>query len=186
MPFSLAPGASEDIKISMNVTGKFGTVTKSILVQGSHATWTLLVTAQITPPAGEISGVGMPSGAGMSSGARARNIRLAKADRQAVFQGDCAECHSRFAEGQFGYGLYLGACAICHDAEHRASMVPDLRTAGVPRDAHRWRREIADGLDETLMPAFAKAQGGILSDEQIDSLVKFLVETPLGPKVSYR
>ncbi len=31
------------------------------------------------------------------------------------------------------------------------------------------------------MPAFAKEKEGILSDEQIESLVKFLVETPLEP-----
>lgn len=186
LPISVAPGASENIQISMNATGKYGTVTKSILVQGSHATWPLLVTAEVTPPADEIAGADLPSGAGMSPSSRTRNIRLATSDRQAVFKGDCAACHSRFAQGQSGYVLYLGACAICHDAEHRASMVPDLREPGVPRDEAHWRRHITDGLDETLMPAFAKEKGGILSEEQIESLVRFLVETPLKPKPSPR
>lgn len=181
MPFSLTPGASEDLQIRMSVTGKFGTVTKSILVEGSGATWTLLVTAEVTPSADENPELALSSGAGMSAGTRGRNIRLATADRQAVFKGDCAGCHSRFAEGQFGYGLYLGACAICHDAEHRASMVPNLRAEGVPRDKAYWRQHINEGIEETLMPAFAKEKGGILSDEQIESLVKFLVETPFEP-----
>ena len=82
---------------------------------------------------------------------------------------------------QFGHDLYLGACAICHDAEHRASMVPDLRESDESRDAAYWREHITDGIEGTLMPAFAKEKQGILSGEQIESLVKFLVETPLKP-----
>lgn len=182
LPMSLAPGMSENIQISMNTTGKYGTVTKSILVQGSHNTWTLLVTAEITPPLGEITGADLPSGNGMSPGSRSRNIRLATSDRQAVFKGDCAACHSRFAQGQFGYVLYLGACAICHDAEHRASMVPDLRIVDESRDADYWRSHITNGIEGTLMPAFAKEKGGILTDSQIESLVKYLIENPLEPK----
>ena len=34
-------------------------------------------------------------------------------------------------------------------------------------------------LRTVVMPAFATEKGGILSDQQIESLVKFLVETPL-------
>jgi cytochrome c5 len=178
MPFSLAPGDSENIQVRMYVTGKLGSVTKSLLVQGSRASWTLLVTAEVASPAVETSG------AATSSRSRAQNIELAKADRQAVFRGDCARCHSRVAEESLGHKLYLGACAICHDAEHRASMVPDLRAVGEPRDAAHWRRHITDGLEGTLMPAFALAKGGILSDEQIESLVLFLVESPLELKPS--
>ena len=165
----------------VNVNGKHGTVTKSLLVQGSQATWTLLVTAELPPPADVDPVSGVSRGVAMSARSRGKNIGLAKADRQAVFKGDCAGCHSHYAENQFGQDLYLGACAICHDAEHRASMVPDLRAAGVPGDAAYWREYITEGIDETLMPTFAKEKGGILSNEQIESLVTFLVETPLKP-----
>lgn len=182
LPFTLAPGDSENLQVSMNVAGKHGTVTKSVVVQGSQATWTLVVTSEITPPSDEVLVPGVPNGAGMSAGVRGRNIEQAMADRQAVFKGDCAACHSQPAEEQIGRDLYLGACEICHDAEHRASMVPDLRVADESRDAAYWREHITDGIEGTLMPAFAKEKGGILSDEQIESLVKYLVETPLEPK----
>ena len=165
----------------MSITGKFGTVTKSVLVQTSCGNSTLLVTSEVTPATDEVFIEGLPNGAAMSSGSRGKNISLAKADRQSVFLGNCAECHAQYANEQFGYNLYLGACAICHDAKHRASMVPDLRTADESRDAAYWREHITDGIDGTLMPAFATEKGGILSDEQIESLVKFLVETPLEP-----
>ncbi len=184
MPFTLAPGASESLEVSMNVTGKYGTVTKSLLVQGSHATWTLLVTAEL-PPAADVDPVsGVSKGVAMSARSRGKNIGLAQADRQAVFQGDCARCHTDYAKEQFGRDLYLGACEICHDAEHRASMVPDLRVADESRDATYWREHITDGIEGTLMPSFAEEKGGILSDEQIESLVKYLVEHPLKPKTT--
>ena len=166
----------------MNVTGKYGTVTKSLLVQSSQATWTLLVTAELPPPADVDLLSGVSNGVAMSAHSRGKNIALAQSDRQAVFQGDCARCHTDYAKEQFGRDLYLGACEICHDAEHRASMVPDLRVVDVSRDAAYWREYITDGIEGTLMPAFAKEKGGILSDEQIESLVKFLVETPLESK----
>ena len=186
MPVNLAPGVSEELQISMSLAGEFGTVTKSLLVQGSLATWTLLVTSEIKPASEEVLMPGVPNGGGMSAGARGRNISLATADRQAVFKGECAACHSRPAARQIRYGLYIGACAICHDAEHRASMVPDLRSPGEFRDAAHWREHITNGIEGTLMPAFAKEKDGILSDEQIESLVKFLVETPLEPKAPFR
>ena len=164
----------------MSITGKFGTVTKSVLIQTNCGNSTLLVTSEVTTATDDVFVEGLPNGAAMSSGLRGKNISLAKADRQAVFKGTCAECHTRYAEERFGYDLYLGACAICHDAEHRASMVPDLHMAG-PQDAAYWREHITDGIEGTLMPAFATENRGILSDEQIESLVKFLVETPLEP-----
>lgn len=182
MPFTLASGASESLQVSMNVTGKFGTVTKSLLVQGHHADWTLLVTAEL-PLSADVDPVsGVPKGVAMSARSRGKNIGVAQTNRQAVFQGDCARCHSAYAENKFGLDLYLGACAICHDAEHRASMVPDLRIVDESRDADYWRSHITNGIEGTLMPAFAKEKGGILTDSQIESLVKYLIENPLEPK----
>ena len=184
MPFTLAPGDTESLQVSMNVAGKYGNVTKSLLVQGSQATWTLLVTAELPPAADVDSVTGVSKGVAMSARSRGKNIELAQADRQAVFHGDCARCHTDYAKEQFGKDLYQGACEICHDAEHRASMVPDLRIMDESRDAAYWREHITDGVEGTLMPAFAKEKGGILSDEQIESLVKYLVEHPLKPKTN--
>ncbi len=185
LPFSLAPGTAENIQISMNIAGKIGRVTKSIFVQTDHGNSTLLVTSEVVPKTTDESAEGGSNGEPISSGTREQNLALAQSDRQAVFKGSCGECHTRYAEDRFGYNLYLAACAICHDAKHRASMVPDLRTVGL-QDAAYWREHITDGIDGTLMPAFAKENRGILSTEQIESLVKFLVETPLEGKVPRR
>ena len=186
LPFILAPSAAENIQIRMSIVGKVGRVTKSIFVQTDCGNSTLLVTSEVIPKtmdeANERESLGEP----IASGSREQNLSLAQSDRQAVFKGDCAECHTRYAEERFGYDLYLGACAICHDAEHRASMVPDLRSEHISRDADYWREHITNGIEETLMPAFAKEKNGILSGEQIESLVKFLVESPLKSEAPVR
>lgn len=54
-------------------------------------------------------------------------------------------------------------------------MVPDLKVAANHRDAAFCRLMITEGRAQTLMPAFARAHGGPLSDEQITSLVDYLL-----------
>ena len=113
---------------------------------------------------------------------RARNQHLALADRQAVFRGDCASCHVQPAEGKQGAELFQAACAICHDANPRASMVPDLKVARAVRDAAFWEKWIGEGKEGSLMPGFARKHGGPLSPEQIASLVEYaLTRLPTAP-----
>lgn len=72
------------------------------------------------------------------------------------------------------------ACGICHEAQPRASMVPDLHhladSSGkpLPTNEEFWRSWIAAGKADTLMPAFASSQGGPLNDLQIASLAAYL------------
>ncbi len=82
---------------------------------------------------------------------RAKNQGLAKADRQAVFKGECAKCHAEPTKGKIGRELYAVACGICHEAEHRASMVPDLKALNKPTSRDYWLQWIAHGKADTLM-----------------------------------
>ena len=177
-PFTLKAGETESLSVRMNVQGKTGEVTKSIYVMTNRGNKTLLVTAKIFP----IAEASTDPAGNAEKTLRDQNLLIAKTDRQAVFKTDCAACHAKPAEEKFGQALYQSACAICHDAVHRASMVPDLRLSKEVRDAAYWRGHISNGKEGTLMPAFAKTKQGILSDEQIESLVNFLLENP--PKVS--
>ena len=68
----------------------------------------------------------------------------------------------------------FAACAVCHEAKHRASMVPDLHNLKVPTSEEFWRTWITAGKAGTLMPAFATSQGGPLNDMQIASLAAYL------------
>jgi mono/diheme cytochrome c family protein len=105
---------------------------------------------------------------------RSRNLALAAVNRQAVFQGDCARCHAGPASEQMGEALYVTACAICHDAEHRAAMVPDFRAPPEVRTRDIWLKLIVHGKPGTLMPAFSREEGAPLTRSQIDSLVDYL------------
>jgi cytochrome c553 len=103
------------------------------------------------------------------------NMQISKTDRQATLRGSCAACHAQPAVGREGRELYLTACAICHNAEHRASAVPDLQVMGSAKDAAYWRQFVSEGKPSSMMPAFAREQGGFLTEQQIASLVAYLV-----------
>ena len=110
----------------------------------------------------------------MTDAERARDIAAAKIDRQAVFNGDCAKCHSNKIQGKYGKALFDSVCAICHEAEQRATMVPDLHNLKTPTNDEFWRTWIAHGKPGSLMPAFSTSDGGPLTDMQIASLAAYL------------
>jgi mono/diheme cytochrome c family protein len=101
-------------------------------------------------------------------------VEIAKADRQAVFKGDCATCHVPKIEGKWGQTLYDAVCAICHEGKHRAAMVPDLHNLKVPTNDEFWRTWIAHGKPGSLMPAFSTAEGGPLNDTQVATIAAYL------------
>jgi cytochrome c5 len=165
-PWILAPGAEGSFTAVVDYRGKLGQFSKAIYVHSTAGSQILNVTIKI--PDTEES-------------RRARNQQLAVADRQGVFRGECANCHVVPTVGKTGEALFRTACGICHDANPRASMVPDLRVARGPRDAAFWEKWIAEGKEQTLMPGFAAKRGGPLSADQIASLVEYaLTHLPTG------
>jgi len=178
MPWKIDSGSNGVINVNMNLAGKNGTVIKSVSVVSDKGTKHLLVRTTIMP---------LQSSTAMADGSREQNQMLALADRQSVFKGDCASCHAEPAKGTQGAELYTAVCGVCHEAEHRASMVPDLKIAKQERNAEYWHNWIKDGKQGTLMPAFAVNSGGILTDEQIASLVNYLLKTmPTKPSAPDR
>ena len=161
LPWRLPAGTNGSFEVAMDVRGKRGQLSKSVYVYTSQGFKSLLVKAVL--PA-----------AGMIAADRMRNMQLAAADRQAVFRGDCARCHADPAHGKSGRELFQAVCAVCHEAEHRADMVPDLRLLKHPTDEAHWRQWATHGKSGTLMPAFSDSEGGPLNAAQIDSLVEYL------------
>lgn len=162
-PWLLAPGSNGQIHVTMNLASKSGVVFKSVTVTSDKGEKNLLVKTTILPP----------EPASMS-GNRDENQRIAKADRQAVFKDDCARCHVAPTKDRMGRDLFVAACGICHEAEHRATMVTDLHALKKETGPAYWRTWINLGKDGSLMPAFAQASGGPLSPEQVESLVDYL------------
>ncbi len=167
-PWKLGPGTNGEIHVTMNLANKFGLVTKTVTVSSDKGTKMLFVKSNIQPS---------PMN-GMAD--RQINQKLALADRQAVFRGDCARCHTvtkdQFGKELAGRELYASVCGVCHEAEHRATMVPDLHRLPHETSPEYWRTWITQGKEGTLMPAFSDKKGGILNNAQIESLVTYLNE----------
>ena len=167
-PWRMLPGTNGELIATIDLRGKSGPIVKTLTVNSSVGVKTLRLNVNVPPP---------PTDGGSFNVERGRNAQLALADHQAVFKGDCAKCHAEPTVGKMGKELYQAGCAICHDAEHRAAMVPDLRALPHPTNAAHWKTWIASGRPGSMMPAFAKSNGGPLDDEQINSLVAYLAAT---------
>ncbi|MDE3066611.1 MAG: DUF1573 domain-containing protein [Verrucomicrobiota bacterium] len=164
LPWTISPDTSNGFGVTVNLEGKSGTIYKTVNVSTDKGSKMLVLKITILPPA-------MPT---LSAAERARGVEMAKADRQAVFHGQCATCHVNHGQGKYGEALYQADCAVCHEAQPRATMVPDLHALKVPTNEDFWRTWISYGKPGTLMPAFATSQGGALSDLQIASLAAYL------------
>ncbi len=164
LPWVIAPRANGQIGIKVNIFAKSGTLSKTIAVGTDKDSKTLTVKINIFPSPADNT----------PDANRAMNMTVAQADRQAVFKSTCASCHVQQGEGKYGKALYDADCAICHEGEHRATMVPNLHSITQTTDAEFWRTWIAYGRPHSLMPAFANTEGGPLTDAQIISLVEYI------------
>jgi len=164
-PWILHPGDHGEVGATMHVAGKWGTVTKTVTIVSTVGSHPLLVKS-ILPE--------MNSQAAVRLTERSRNLQIAAADRQAVFRNDCAKCHVEPTVNKTGKDLYLAACGVCHDAEHKASMVPALVGRPGTFDEAYWTQWVRNGKEGSLMPAFEAKQGGPLSENQINSLTAYL------------
>jgi cytochrome c553 len=173
-PWKLPPGGSGNFQILVDLRGKSGSLIKTATVDTLKGQKSLMLIINIPAPAPVSTDPEM----------RARNMQLAANDRQAVFKGDCIRCHVTPTMGQMGQPLYAAACGVCHEAEHRGSMVPDLHKIAHATSRDYWKSMIVAGKPGTLMPAFSMDMGGPLNRAQIDSLTDYLVQTfPSQPTV---
>ena len=148
----------------MNIAGKIGTLFKYVDVSTDKGIKRLNLRINMLPPVVRQ----------MTDAERADGVAAAKIDRQAVFHGDCATCHIKPGNDKYGKTLYDADCGICHEAERRATMVPDLHNLKVPTNLEFWKQWIAHGKPGSFMPAFSTAEGGPLTDMQIASLAQYL------------
>lgn len=165
-PWNLKPGESGEVKASMSLAGKSGTQVKILTVRSSGG-------------APQVLTVTVPIPVDTNAERRKRNMEAAAKDRQAVFKGDCAACHVEPLKEKKGEHLFVAGCNICHEPPtgHRAAIVPDLKKLPFPTDKEYWKKMISDGKPGSLMPGFAKAHGGPLTDEEIESLADYAVQT---------
>ncbi len=174
LPWHLAAHTNDSMIVSVDLSGKTGTLVKAVTVMANGYQNQVLTVTIHMPDSPEAT--------------RARNMQLAVTDRQAVFKGECATCHAP-KPGLMGKELFIATCEICHDpkgpGETRASMVPNLRALNHPTDYDFWKMMATIGKPGTLMPAFGSVAGGPLTDAQVDSLARTLtVLIPSSPRTN--
>jgi len=166
LPWLIEAGTQQELEVFVNVQGKTGIFTKSLTVVSSLGNNELTTTVEIDNPVLRE----------MSPAERERNLFQSKKNRQAIFTGECGTCHAEPTKNKYGPSLYEAACGICHEASHRASMVPDLKSKIKSESAAYWRQWITHGKEGGIMPAFAASENGPLSGSQISTLVHFLAK----------
>lgn len=167
-PWHIAPHETNHMEVLVDLRGKWGKLFKQISVIPSNAPQTQL-TVVIDLPYNQPTNV-MPA----AEANRIWGRELAATDHQAVFKKDCVSCHLTPSFGKYGQQLYTYACGICHEAKHRATMVPDLHALKTEIDTNYWHDWVAYGKAGSLMPGFAAKLGGPLDDDQVQSLVAYL------------
>jgi mono/diheme cytochrome c family protein len=173
-PWVLQPDESGVVNATVQLEGQDGIVEKvlTFFTSVGERVITLVVSIPASPHPGE---------APLTAAERQAALTKAIADPHAIFKGGCAVCHVDKARGLLGQNLYVAACGICHDSKQRAAMVPDLRTLKQPVNLDYWKQIIVYGKTNSLMPGFADAQGGPLSDLQVSSLAAWLNQSMPRP-----
>ena len=91
---------------------------------------------------------------------------------QLIFDADCRGCHLEPGLGKTGNALFAAVCAACHGPRGRGKQ----GQPGARLTADRLRTVIISGRSGTAMPAWGRQAGGYLSREQVDSLVKVMLD----------
>jgi mono/diheme cytochrome c family protein len=166
-PWHIPPGGFGEVTAQINLAGKPpGLLTKTLTFFTSVSNRVVMLKVNV-----------QPMGNGMGPADRKAAMTMATANPQAIFKADCAKCHVDKGAKTFGQDLYAADCGICHEASHRDTAVPDLHALKQPTSLEYWKTMISFGKPHTMMPGFAIAQGGPLSDEQITSLAGYLDRT---------
>ena len=179
LPWKIAPGTNGPIEVSVDLRGKQGVISKAVTVDSTAGAKSL--TFKINIPAAQPAqdNTRHETPVAPLDADRVQNMQLSLHDRQVVFKdAQCATCHADPAKGQTdGALLYSSVCATCHDSPMRASLVPDLRALKQETDLDYWKQWIAHGRTSSMMPAFARSEGGPLDDRQIVALAAYCAKT---------
>ncbi|MEY2411124.1 MAG: hypothetical protein QOF48_3794 [Verrucomicrobiota bacterium] len=176
-PWHLPPGTNGPIEVTVDLRGKSGAIAKAVTVESSAGIKSLIVKMNIA--VGGVATDFTVTHPNMGDAERLKNMQDSLKDRQVVFKdAKCATCHADPAKGQVDGGvIYRGVCATCHDSQLRAAAVTDLKSLKHETDLDYWKMWISNGREGTMMPAYAEAHGGPLSETQINALALYCLNS---------
>jgi mono/diheme cytochrome c family protein len=90
-----------------------------------------------------------------------------------------------------GGELYVENCAMCHGLDGQGRIGASLDSfPGIMIDS-ALRQAIAEGIDGSVMPAWLQSEGGPLTDEDVDDIVAYIIDSfegtePIAPAPTYQ
>jgi mono/diheme cytochrome c family protein len=94
-----------------------------------------------------------------------------------IFDSACATCHVIPGRERFGRELYIVSCAMCHGNANQPAVHDAVEITGSAylkfADETRVFTAVTKGTGNPMMPGFADAHGGPLTDSQVQSLMAY-------------
>lgn len=154
----LKPGEKGEIKVTVDIRGKFGKIMKTVQVstndpQRPQTTLSMTMTVKDL-------------------------IHMKKYRAAEIFNGPCKGCHVDRGRSRKGFDLFLNDCKMCHDAGRSASPLAQMRL----KPKEDIEKAIRHGVEKTSMPGWDIRQGGPLGEDEIRSLVDYIKPAARGGK----
>lgn len=89
-----------------------------------------------------------------------------------------------------GGELYVENCAMCHGLDGQGRIGANLDAfPGIMVDS-TLRQAISEGVDGSVMPAWLQSEGGPLTDQEVDDIVSYIIQSfegtsPIAPAPTY-
>ena len=190
---ALQPGESTGVKVSIDPIGKSGPVSKKIFINYLYEDKPHSMTYEIrTLIRAKVEGHDAIETPDRSVGARdaAGTSDIVRDLGGKLFGPKCGSCHAAPAEGKTGDELFKSVCGYCHGQNAQgATAVGFSRLDWLKAyDRSQSERVIREGIGGIggVMPGFSKSHGGPLSDEQVESLLKFFDDKREQAKIYFR
>lgn len=150
----IAPGDEIVLNLTIDTLGKRGEMEKKITLKTKEKDYVIKVKGFVRKKVGEHS-------AGFL--------------QKKIFNEPCASCHSN-DEGKMSKALFAAICSFCHGPNGSGGTAPSLTRLSFLRSVDKTDLYdvIANGRQESGMPAFLDQHGGPLTKEQIISLVSYI------------
>ncbi len=145
----LKPGEKGKIKVSVDIRGRQGKITKTIKVltnDPQRPEVTLLVRMNIKD-----------------------RVHMGQYSPKEIFGDKCSECHVNQGKGKRGWELFKADCFMCHNAGTHTSLT---QMSKEPRAL--LLKAIREGVEHTVMPGWDSRYGGPFDEADIESRIELI------------
>lgn len=159
----ILPGNKAKIKITIDTTGKELDIDKTVTITSNDSLrpqMVLTVAVRVEPVEHPDFDIG-----------------------ESLFSYRCKSCHVDSGKGLMGRGLYEAICYQCHGRNGKGATAVAFDTQEYSEHSYEYiYKWTAQGKRGTGMAGYSKEHGGPLTNEEIDSLVKFIQQLSISKK----